>query len=464
MAFSFLLFMLLARQSQVTAAVFRTSVAYLVIAEFLGLLGTHRWLAVEIAMRGPERRPLFVTGIAYALLVSTGIAVVYYIISYSGIYSGNISVALRFVACGALASACLTCIQTTLVGMGYSSQVGLLNLTENVIRALIGIALVLLKQPVLSIIIVFVATRWGIMIVGLAVTLIRLGGSDIRPRKDFFKLFLRQTPQFAGIMVAFLCIRNAALIVLPAISGERETALFAVPYQLYDLLLLAPTILALTSTFVLTRTAAQSRASLRLAIMRLLTITVSYTLPLTALSIAFSKNILVFLAGSRYAGATLPFSVLVIAAPLMALDQVLSQAMISDGQFRNDRIAVTFGAICAVIGTVALGSLYGALGAAVAFVSATIVTLLGRFYLSGKLLKARDLLLIARKPALASILAYFVSIALLWFTRMAGSDIVRYTWPALAAVGLVVSATVMVMLGGLSRRKCRRMGLFLLGR
>lgn len=461
MLFSFLLFMLLARQSEATVAIFRTSIAFLILPEFLGLLGTHRWLAVELGLRRSDRKPLFAGSVVFSLIVSIGIAAIYLILSYTGIYKEGISAGLRLVAFGAVASAFLTCIQATLVGIGNSSLVGLLNFAENVSRALIGIALILLHYSVLSIITIFVLVRWAIVILGFSIVIPRLEGRKLVPQKAIVKLFLQKTPQFAVIMAAFLVLRNAALIMLPALSGTRETALFAVPYQLYDLLLLVPTILVLTSGFALTQSANQSRASLRLAILRLLRITLNYLLPASALAIAFGTKILVFLAGNSYADATLPLAVLVIAAPLMAIDQVLSQAMVSDRQFRNDCIAVSIGAVCAVGATFVLGRSYGALGAAIALLAALIVTLIVRFCLSDRLLRARELILIIWRPVLASFFAYVLSVSLLALAQFVSTGIVRYTWPLFAVLGFALFCFALNELGGLSQHKLRSMWRFL---
>ena len=62
MGFAFLLFVLLARQSEVEAGVFRSVTTFLVIAEFLGLLGTQRWLVVAIAPPGSGCAPVAIAG------------------------------------------------------------------------------------------------------------------------------------------------------------------------------------------------------------------------------------------------------------------------------------------------------------------------------------------------------------------------------------------------------------------
>jgi O-antigen/teichoic acid export membrane protein len=457
MIFSFLLFLSLARQSESGAAIFRTLVVFLYIAEFLGLLGTQRWLIIELVKPGHQRKVLFINALTYALIISCCIGSIYLIISYSGMYGDAISLGLRYIAFGAIGSAFLMCIQSTLVGVGLSSKVGLLNLVENVTRALIGLALVYLKQNVLSIIIVFVLMRWAIVVAGLIVVLHKLEGPRVSPRMSMLKLFFKQTPQFAMIMVAFLTMRNAGFILLPAISSNRETARFAVPYQLYDLLLLLPTMLALSSSYIFAASAARSQASLRLAIMRLLSITSMYILPLVAISLALGKHILVLLVGMRYANAAPTFSILMVAAPLMTIDQVLSQAMISSKQYRNDRIAVSVGATCAVILTFMLGRAYGATGAAAAFLVSVFVTVSGRFLLSKGLLKFREVVLVTWKPAISGVFAYVTATGLASFTHIMGWDILNLVWPIIAAIGLAAYAVSLFALGGLSTRQRRRM-------
>ncbi|MDA8093262.1 MAG: hypothetical protein M0T84_04995 [Betaproteobacteria bacterium] len=461
MGFSFLLFLALARQSEQAAAVFRTLAVFLFIAEFLGLLGTQRWLVVELAPQGRQRRQLFLNALAYALAVSSGIGLVYVIVSYCGVYDASISAGLRYAAAGALGSAWLLCIQSTLVGVGLSSRVALLNVVENIVRSGIGLALVALKASVLSIILVFVLTRWVVVIAGLAIVFRQLEGTGMRPSMEGLKAFARQTPQFAIIMASFLTIRNAGLILLPALAGTRIAASYVVPYQLYDLLLLLPTMLAHSASHMFASRAARSPAALRLAMVRMLSITSLYVLPLAGLALVLGRDVIVMLAGPRYLAAAPIFAVLMVAAPLITVDQVLSLGMTSSKAYGKDRTAVSIGATFALASTFALAKPYGALGAAIAFLGAVALTLESRLIMAGNMMRPRELFLIVWKPGLASLFACLAALGLKALTGAAGGFLASTGWVIAGVAGLSVYAAGLYGLGALSGARRLRMRRFL---
>lgn len=464
MASAFLLFVLLARQSDIQVGVFRTVITFMVISEFIGLLGTQRWLVVAIAPEGPRRWQLFLAGNALAVMTAALIALVYLGISLSGLYGEDISRGLLLVALATLPAALLTNIQTTLVGIGLSQRMGLLNLLESVVRSSVSIACVLYGLGVLSIIVVFVVCRWLVTLSGLIMVSKQIEGFGWWPQRKFLHRLIQQIPRFALIMMAFLLIRNAALLLLPALIDEREAAIFAVPYQLYDLALLVPTILAISSNFMFVTRAARGNGALRWVVAQLWSLTSFFLLPLVMLSLVFGPALLNTVFGPRYDASVPTFYLLMLATPLMALDQVLSQTMQSTKRFREDTISMLIGATTVLLGTIVLGEAWGATGAAVTLLSTLVLILLVRFAQLRTLISARFMFKLACRPVVAATLVGGV----FWLLHNSALQNTLFlpTWSWLPASLLAIPAYLLVLqrLGGLKASKRGRVRKFLLNR
>lgn len=464
MACGFVLFAMLARQSELEAGVFRTVATFMVIAEFLGLLGTQRWLAVEVAPDGARRWQLFVAGSALAVGTGTLIALVYAAVSFTDIYGHDIARGLQFAVLSTVAAALLTNVQTLLVGIGFSRRMGQLNLLENVVRSLLSIGCLLAQMHVLSIIVIFVICRWLVTLAGMWLVVrelrpIRQGGWW--PETGVMQELLQQIPRFALIMGAFLLMRNAAMIMLPALVDEREVALFAVPYQIYDLALLVPSILAISTNYLFARQASRGRGALRWVVVQLWSITSAFVLPLITLAFVFGSDMLRAVFSHRYDASLPAFYLLMCAVPLMALDQVLSQTMQSARRFREDALAVCTGAVLVLLGTLLLGRLWGATGAAATLLAAIVFIVGLRLYLLGSTLQAGFLLRLVQRPLLACILLALVMGLLRLSLQFTPLLLQQWAWLPLSAGGLLLYVWLLRRLGALRPGKRARVRKFL---
>lgn len=418
MGSAFLLFVMLARQSEVQAGVFRLIVTYLVISELIGLLGTQRWLVVEIGQKVSNRGQLFLAGSALALLTAVLLILGYVGISFSGLYGDEISGGLQLAALAAIPAALLTNVQTALLALGLSQRMGLLNLVESLVRSTIGIVCVWAGSGALSIILVFVVCRWATTLFGLVMVVRRLDMVDWYPRREFVYGLMRHVPQFVVITLAFLLMRNAALLLLPILVDEREAAMFAVPYQFYDIALLVPTMLALSSNFLFIRRAVRGSRALRWTISQLWSLTALFLLPLVMLSLVFGADLLLAIFGQRYAASVPAFYLLMSGVLMAALDQVLSQTMQATRRFREDAISTLCGASVALLGTILLGVRWGATGAAWAFLITLMTVLFVRFLMLRKIISVRHMLrLLVRPLIVVFVIGLILEVVRYWIAR-----------------------------------------------
>jgi len=454
MVIAFVLMMMLSRRSEQDVGVFRTLATFLIIAESLPLLGMHRWLATQMGTDAQHRGLHFASSSVWAAATAVLLALAYVGISLSGWYDAHVSRGLLWIAFATVPSGSNLVVQSALIGIGRSTRVGLLNLAENVVRSAIGVVLVAAGFHVLAVIAVFSVVRWCSGIVGFRMACADIGTLDWR--RPFAELFALRTvvPRFAGVMVCALALRNAALIILPSLSNTTEAGLFAVSYQLADLAMLAPTVLALSSTFVMSRDASYSKPHLRRTMVAMVAVLSVLLFPITALAVALAAPTLELLFGPRVLAATPTLQLMMLATPLMAVDQVLSQGMVSTQRYSEDLIAISLGAAAAVILTVFLGRHWGAPGAAAAFLASMGFSMLVRVWLMRDLRITRVFLHAAWRAGTAALASGLLTA---WAAGMTPAPLDR-RWLLLWAIpGFLAYLILLVVLGGVKTRSRHRM-------
>jgi O-antigen/teichoic acid export membrane protein len=181
-------------------------------------------------------------------------------------------------------------------------------------------------------------------------------------------------------------------------------------------------------------------------------------------SVVFGADLLHTIFGDSYRGSILPLHLLMLSAPLMALDQVLSQAMQSAKLFRADTISVLVGAFVILTGTIVLGDRWGATGAAFSLLLGLIVILTSRFILLRNLIDAGVMMSLARNPVLA---AAVTGIGFWFLHRTVFSGLAyapAWAWMPLAVLSIGAYLLLLRQFGGLKASKRGRVRQFLLSR
>jgi O-antigen/teichoic acid export membrane protein len=461
MAFSFLLFLILARHSAVHAGTFKTVMTYIVIAEFLGMLGLHRWLATEMATEIHVRWSIFWATNTFTLGVSSVLFAVYIVIAMANIYSIEINEGILLGALAVIPSGIYACVQSALLGLGKSHFLGKLNMAENLIRCSISIVLVHFDQPVTWIILVFVITRWCVALYGFFYLKRCLNGESWHLDQTIFKKIVHEAPKFATIIAAFLLLRNAGLLILPAVTNVAEAATFAVGYQLFDLILIIPSVLALTSIHVFSDKATASSASLKKASIQLVSITSLALFPLIAITAAFAQYFILFLYGDKYLHGQFSLMFLMFASGFTMIDMVLSQIMQARKDYRNDMISVIVAGLTAAVLTVVLSFYFGAAGAALALMLAVLVNVIVRLHMLKTVFPFKLLALSLWKQTLASAFVFLICTFSLKLEALHLIRESRYLWMLCIPVALILYGVLIYYLGGLSQAQRNRMRQFL---
>jgi len=462
MLFSFLLFLVLARHSVIEAGTFRTILTYLIISESLGMLGMQRWLTVEIASNQENRWRLFLATSTVMLVVSITLSILYAVISYAGFYGDDLNQGLRLAVLAVIPTGIYQCIQSVWVGEGKNGLLSKYNAIEYIVRCAIGIALIYLGYSVIYVILVFVVMRWVMALYALACIGEHLQRDTWRPDAAEMRHVLHDAPKFVTIIVAFLLLRNSALVLIPAIIDEAETAFYAVAYQLFDLILLIPSVLAITSNRMFVDKAEQSVVALKRVSTQLLSLFSIVMFPCIAVTLVFAPNFLHALYGQDYLRSAPVLMFLMIASGFAMLDMVLSQIMMARKDYKNDMMSVVIGGGVAVVLTTALTYSYGATGAAAALMIALLVTVLSRMKMLSVLFPAKLFLTSLWRPVVAACLSFGVAYSAVHQLDMLSSvQTSKFLWIAFVPLVLGIYIVFLYLLGGINIAKRSRLRKFL---
>ncbi len=461
MVFSFLLFILLARQSAEAAGVFKTVMTYVIIAESMSMLGLQRWLATEIATLDQQRWALFWTTTVFTLLISVLLCLVYVGVTVTEIYEAQVNQGVLLGALAVIPSGLYACVQSALLGNGQSHYLGKLNMVENISRCSVGIVLILQHQSVYWLIAVFVLARWVVALQGFYYLQTQLTHTSYKISKHFLEKLKHAAPKFALIIAASLILRNAGLLVIPALSSLTEAGRYAVSYQLYDLMLILPSVLAMTSIHLFSNKASESRAGLRQAAMHLAAVAGIAIFPITAITGAFSEQVITLFYGNKYLHGEQTLMILMLAAALTIIDIVLSQVMQSRKDYHNDMISIVIAAIVAAISTYFLTLLLGANGAAFALTIALLVNIVVRCILLKNIFAWQLLCLSTWRPAVASTLLFVSFRYGLKLEYLRWHDPEGFLWLVWLPAAVLFYLLMLWLLGGLKRSHYLRWHRFL---
>lgn len=186
------------------------------------------------------------------------------------------------------------------------------------------------------------------------------------------RLTLRESLPFAANTLLSTIYNRLDVIIVPALAGAAQLALYAPASRIQDVLYLIPFALGAAALPLLARVA-ESTADVDRITRQLLALGLWIALPVTVITFVFSRWILITVLGGDYAGATAATRILVWFLPLAVIQAPLFAALISVGRAADTTriIAATFAV--AIVMHIALDPTWGATGGAIASLSRDVV-------------------------------------------------------------------------------------------
>lgn len=375
MGLGFIAFLLIAWQSQHDLGVFRTVMTYIAISDLLPMLGVHTWVAAVIGGREGQIRSHALAGGNFALIISVGLGAIYFVVASQGVYTDDISNGLYLVLWMLPASAVMLSNSAVLVGIGLNDQFAKLVVVESILRFIVCVTVVVMDGSVFSILAIYVGIRWLIVSYSSIIVIKHTKSEPWSFNPQLFKEFVRHAPVFSFIMIAALITRYAAAVLVPALHGAEKAGILAASYQIYDLTLVGSTVLCTSLNHTFAVQARYSMVSLMRNVRSAIIVLSSYIFPVTILASALAEPLISTIYKANYENAVMPLRLLLLAAILASVDQIIAIAIVAAKHQKLDLRAGVCGAIFTILLSYPLVSANGLEGPALVLLIATAVTL-----------------------------------------------------------------------------------------
>jgi O-antigen/teichoic acid export membrane protein len=362
-ACAFVLFLAISRHAVIQAGEFRTIFVFFLFTEFLALLGMNQFIIRHVSIQPDAIKHILGPAAAFGLAVTAGIVLLLYGVHAYGSYTAAVSAGLLIVAGAMPATALGLCFQSVLIGLGRSTTFGTIQAAEAIARTSVGIILFLYSKNVLWVMTAFAISRWLAAAAYAVPVLAHAGKGKWALDRAFLHQFIRQVPQFAGILCLFLVIRFAGQLMVPWMQGDVAAGYFAVSYQFLDILLLVPTALTVNLMPVFAKSAKVSMEELTPLIRQAVKLIALFIVP-AVIFISINAEALVFLIfGASYGESARILQMVIWTALLFSLDMVLSTAMIAAGRQMLDLATLAVGGSAMIVSLYLCIRLYGVIGA-----------------------------------------------------------------------------------------------------
>ena len=344
-ACAFALFWFISQKSIGQLGAFRTLFICFLVTEFIPLLGMNQYIIREISKKPDNINDYLLHSFIFSLFVSTIMAASILVISFYGGYSPVVAKGLIIIIAGIPATAAVLCFQSVLIASGKGAVLGGIQGLEVAARTVAGFILISCTPDILYVIAGFIILRWFILGVYWRQITSLTSKYKWRVNTEFFKSFLKTTPQFAGILILFLIIRFAGQLMVPWMEGDIAAGYFAIVYQFLDLILLVPTAFAINLMPVLSRKAERSLLDLNKTGKQAMKLISTLAIPCTFFVFVNCKSIIFQVFGAQYQPAVFLVSISIWAGLIFSLDQVLSTSMIAAGKQGTDLASLATGAL-----------------------------------------------------------------------------------------------------------------------
>jgi O-antigen/teichoic acid export membrane protein len=387
---SFVLFNILARYwGSELLGEFSTITTYFMLLMQIPLLGLHLLIIRDVAANPGKTGAVVSSAMAISLSVSILLVV---IVSCIGrfLYPESLHAAFYVLSLSCIPTAFIVVIESLLIGQEKVHTMALVNIVESVLRSLVCILLFWAGFGLVALISVYLICRFAAMFAYLlnsGINTYLKSGIDRRQ----VALYMVKMPTFLAILIFSASIGRLDFIFLSLVGNMQDVGLYAVPFKLYELGLMIPSMIVMVLFPTFARLFNESRTHFNQAYSLLVRAMVISGLPACITVAYLSSDILHLLFGEEYMQGTHVLQLLSFAVLFMGLDQLLSTIILAGK--REDLelkvLAITFIAYLAML--TALVPAYGISGAAWATFLATFIKLIMRYVYAVRNIEMPDL-------------------------------------------------------------------------
>lgn len=339
------------------------------------MLGLHLALIRDVAAEPANltQNKLAMTWISLAVATLLGVGL---LLATASVYPPELHAPVWLVAASLLPTAITGVTESVMLGQQRMRLVAVVNIAESVFRAgAIGV-LVLLGYGLTAWLAVFLSGRI------MAAATYAWSGETVSPAallrsfpKSSLLRYLRMCPVFAGILLASAAYSRLDVFMLSHFRTLAEVGLYASAGKIYEVALMASSILVSALFPLFSSTWEQNRNGFGALVERTMRWMLVPGLPAAALACLAAEPLMLLLFGEPFRPAASVLIWLVPAALLMAGNQVLSAAMLASGRQAMDLAAVAASTCVLLTGLAVLVPVKGIVGAAWAIIAAMLFQL-----------------------------------------------------------------------------------------
>lgn len=366
-------------------------------------------------------------------------------------YPQDLHLAFGLLGLAMLPTAWINVAEAILIGRQNMSTVASVNLVESVLRACCSAIAVWQGWGLDALFLIFLTGRLGAALAysrAAAVPGWRPALIDWRA----LRRHLTECPVFFGIMLMSAVISRFDLFFLSRLGGFAELGIYAVAAKIYEAALMAPSVITSVLYPAFSQLAPQEGQQLEALLRTAILWVFMLALP-CAIGVGILAEVLVSQAfGADYAAAAPVLQVLIAAVVLVALNQMLTLALLSHHEQGADLYSLLLSAAAMVLLLAGLIPLFGMLGAAWAVLLTMLLQFAIRYVFVRRRLQLHPGLAALWKPLLAG--AAMIAVAALPLSLIITVPLAGVAYlTVLYAVGGVGPEAMQAVLGLLRARR-----------
>ncbi len=401
---SFVLFNILARYwGSELLGEFSTLTTYFMFLMQIPLLGLHLLVIRDVAANPGKTGTVVSSAMGISLSVSI---VLVAIVSCIGrfLYPEPLHTAFYVLSLSCIPTAFIVVIESLLIGQEKVHTMAMVNIVESVLRSLVCLLLFWAGYGLVALISIYLICRFAAMLAYLLNGEIKEYLQSHNIDRKQITLYMVKMPTFFAILIFSASLGRLDFIFLSLLGNMQDVGLYAVPFKLYELGLMIPSMIIVVLFPTFSRLFNESRTHFDQAYSLLFRAMVIIGLPTCIATAYLSSDILHLLFGAEYTQGAHVLRLLSFAVLFMGLDQLLSTIILAGK--REDLelkvLAITFVAYIAMLAT--LIPAYGISGAAWATFLTTLVKLVIRYLYAVRNIEMPSLASRVLSPALGGCL------------------------------------------------------------
>lgn len=389
---------------------FSTLFTFFLLLQQLPLMGLHIFVARQISASPAQVVKHAVNSLMFATLTSLLLVLVVGVLG--GILYPKLTGPFWVLAFCCVPTAVTVVAESILVAQERMALIARVNIIENVLRLIVCIALVLARQNLISILLVFLMMRsiaafiyyyelrkdniWHFLLINYKQQLI----------------YLRKVRIFLPILVFSVAFGKLDVIMLSQFKTMEQVGLYIPSQRIFELGIMLPGIIIVVLFPVFTRLFTHAREQYTFFLNYLARMILFVGLPIILIFMFLAKEFLELVFGKQFGQTELILQLMSISILIMAIDELMAIAMLAAHKENLDLKSLGISFMVFVLCLLTLIPAFGGVGAAISIVVALSLRLCIRFFYISRYMDISSFYLSAIRIFIAATVMFFTILIL----------------------------------------------------